>query len=235
MSDNKVKNILVLDDNKNDLLMAKFVIMRMGYNPILVDKPNALIESLQLYKTSLIVLDLDMPGLSGLDVLKKIKKVNSYKDIPIVMLTGNSDMLNVKTAISSGALDYIVKPIDPLVFESKVKKLIGQSSEQSNWVEYEIQKVTHAEFKVNLTAQLLSIGEMSLTLKVRQALPVGLTFLSGAELFDSLEVSQPHLKVESCEPETDQFVIKCSLIGLSETDLKKIRLYSKLLVSKKIA
>lgn len=228
------KNILVLDDNKNDLLMAKFVILRMGYNPILLEKQSLLIDTLQLHKISLIVLDIDMPGLSGLDVLKKIKRVNSYKDIPIVMLTGNSDITNVKAAISTGAVDYIVKPIDPAIFESKVKKLIGQMDERSkdNWIEYEIKKSQDAEMKLYIPTQLVSIGEMSLTTKTKQLLPLGLTFYTEANLFDELEIKQPPVKVESCVPVGDEYVAKCSLIGLSEVDLKKIRLYNQLLTRK---
>ena len=231
------KNILVLDDNKNDLLMAKFVILRMGYNPVLLEKQSLLIDTLQLHKISLIVLDLDMPGLSGLDVLKKIKRVNSYKDIPIVMLTGNSDISNVKAAISTGAVDYIVKPIDPAIFESKVKKLIGQTDErsQTNWIEYEIKKSQDAEMRLYVPTQLQTIGEMSLTLKTKQPLPVGLTFYTEAHLFKELEIKQPPVKVESCEPQGEEYIAKCALIGLSEVDLKKIRLYNQLLTRKSAA
>ena len=148
------KNILVLDDNKNDLLMAKFVIIRMGYNPILIERQSLLIDTLQTHTVSLIILDIDMPGLSGLEVLKKIKRVNAYKNIPIVMLTGNSDMVSVKAAINTGAVDYIVKPIDPEIFEAKVKKLIGQADEKSktNWFEYEIQKTKDTEMRLFISS-----------------------------------------------------------------------------------
>jgi CheY-like chemotaxis protein len=234
MSQTAKKNILVLDDNKNDLLMAKFVILRMGYNPILLEKQSALIETLQNNQVSLIILDIDMPGLSGLDILKKIKKVNSYKDIPIVMLTGNSDMLSVKTAINTGAVDYIVKPIDAEIFENKSKKLIGQADEKkkSNWIEYEIKKVKDTEIRIYFPTQLYSIGEMTLTLKMNQAVPEGLTFYSEAHLFNELEINQPPMKVDSCVAHGDEFLVKCTLIGLSESDLKKIRLYSQLLMKK---
>lgn len=227
------KNILVLDDNKNDLLMTKFVIMRMGYNPILIDKQVMLIESLQTFPISLIILDIDMPGLSGLEILKKIKKVNAYKDIPIVMLTGNSDISSVKTAINTGAVDYIIKPIDPEIFENKIKKLIGQntSSTKENWIEYEVKKAKDIEVRLYFSAKLFSIGEISLTLKMHQPLPLGLTFYTEAALFEELEINQPPLKVESCEFVGDSYQIKCTLIGLSESDLKKIRLYSKLLMN----
>ncbi len=231
------KNILVLDDNKNDLLMAKFVILRMGYNPVLLEKQSQLMDSLQLQNISLIVLDIDMPGLTGLDVLKKIKRVNSYKDIPIVMLTGNSDISSVKTAINTGAVDYIVKPIDPAIFESKVKKLIGQTDERSktNWIEYEVKKSQNSEMRLYVGGQLQSIGEMSLTMKFKQPISIGYTFYSEAPLFTELEINPPPVKVESCEQHGEEYIVKCTLIGLAESDLKKIRLYNQLLTRKSVA
>lgn len=235
MIDNNVKkNILVLDDNRNDLMLVKFVIMRMGCNPILIEQPSALIENLQKYQISLIVLDLDMPGLTGIDVLKKIKKVPSYKDIPIVMLTGNSEMSNVKTTIALGAVDYIVKPIDPMIFEGKVKKFLhSQTLEQKNsWVEYEIKKLTDKEIKLHLSAKIVSIGEMTLTIQLNQELPAGFSFYSDAPLFAELEIKNPLLKVETCHFENESYFVKCSMIGLKEAELKKIRLYSQLLVGK---
>lgn len=227
-----VKNILVLDDNKNDLLMAKFVIMRMGFQPILIDKSTALIETLQTQSVSLIVLDLDMPGLTGIEVLKRIKRVPSYKDIPVVMLTGHSEAAQVRAAISLGAADYIVKPIDPMVFESKVKKLIeiNQTISQNDWVEYEIKKSQNGHVKLFFSAQVFSIGELGLTLKSDYALPAGFTFFSEAELFDELEIKAPPLKVETSTAFEGGFLIKCALLGLSESELKKIRLYSQLLM-----
>jgi DNA-binding response OmpR family regulator len=234
MNTSNKKNILVLDDNRNDLLMSKFVIMKMGFNPILIDNSGLLIETLQAVPISLIVLDLDMPGLSGFDVLKKIKRVPSYKHIPIVMLTGNTEGANVKNAVSLGAVDYIVKPIDPMVFETKIRKLIKTEFEATSkaWVEFEIGKARSTEINLKISAQLFSIGEMGLTLKSNQELPVGLTFYSDTTLFTELEIEQPPLRVESCSPIDGQFLVKCSMLGLSEADLKKIRLYSQLLMNK---
>ena len=86
-----------------------------------------------------------------------------------------------------------------------------------------------------ISSQLQSIGEMSLTLKVKQPIPVGLTFYTEAPLFKELEMHQPPIKVESCEPFNDEYIVKCTLIGLSEADLKKIRLYNQLVTRKRPA
>ena len=226
------RNVLVLDDNKNDLLMAKFVIMRMGLQPILLDRSAALLHVLQTHSVALIVLDVDMPGLTGIDILKRVKRMPMYKNIPVVMLTGHSDAEKVKAAIQHGAADYIVKPIDPMIFESKIQKLIttNQTITQKDWIEYEITKTQKSEVKLNFALQLHSIGELGISLRCDQALPEGMCFFSDAELFTELEITAPALKVELSTPYGDGFIIKCSMMGLSESDFKKIRLYSKLLM-----
>ncbi len=230
-------NILVIDDNKNDLLMAKFVIMRMGYNPILLDNPSKAIETLQSAAVSVIVLDYDMPGMTGLDVLKKIKRNTTLAKIPIVMLTGNSSSDHVRNTVQQGAMDYIVKPIDPTIFETKINKIInaGLQNKKEDWIEFELDKATKAELKIFNYSRIISIGEVSLTLAANQDYPVGFTFFSDAQIFHDLEIKNPALKVEASTKTSDGFIIRCTMVGLSEVELKKVRLYQKLLVSKKVS
>jgi len=227
----EVKNILVLDDNKNDLLMAKFVIKRLGYNPILLENPNYILETLKAYPISLIILDYEMPGMTGLDVLKKIKKSPSYAKIPVVMLTGNSTDTTVKSTVITGAKDYIVKPIDPTIFETKIAKIMKDDieSQKNNWVEFEVQKNKNTEIRIYNFTTIVSIGEMSLTFNTNQDYPVGFTFFSDSKLFDELEIKNPALKVESSVKTDNGYLVQCLMLGLSETELKKIRLYQKLL------
>lgn len=227
-------NVLVIDDNKNDLLMAKFVILRMGYIPVLLDNPNKVIETLQSVTVSVIVLDYDMPGLTGLDVLKKIKRNTAFANIPIVMLTGNSSSEHVRNTVQQGALDYIVKPIDPTIFETKINKIVnaGLQNRKEDWIEFEIDKTTKAELKIFNYCRIISIGEVSLTLAANQDYPVGFTFFSDAELFHDLEIKNPALKVEDSTKTSDGYIIRCTIVGLSEIELKKVRLYQQLVCKK---
>jgi CheY-like chemotaxis protein len=225
-----LKNILVLDDNKNDLLMAKFVIQRMGYNPILLENPKDILSALREKTISLIILDYDMPEMTGLEVLKKIKKLQIYNHIPVVMLTGNSEGSTVRNTVVVGAKDYIVKPIDPSIFETKIIKIMKENNqaEKNSWIEFEVQK-TQSEIKIFNFSSIVSIGELSLTLLTNQEYPVGFTFFSDSKLFAELEIKNPALKVESSVKTEDGFAVQCLMLGLSEVELKKIRLYQKLL------
>ena len=76
-------------------------------------------------RPGLIYLDMEMPGESGLEVLKAIRCDADLTDIPVVMLTGVRDELPMRQAACSGANSYIVKPIDPMTFA----EVVGRSAE----------------------------------------------------------------------------------------------------------
>jgi len=83
-------------------------------------------EALALLETEtihLILLDWNMPKLSGIDFLKQVRAMEQYKDIPIIMVTSEAAKFNVIEALKNGATDYITKPINLELFKSKLTKL----------------------------------------------------------------------------------------------------------------
>jgi len=64
--------------------------------------------------------------MTGLDVLKEIRKMDAYKEIPVFMVSGESDKINVIVAMKCGAKDFIAKPIDKKTFMEKVLKVIKE-------------------------------------------------------------------------------------------------------------
>jgi two-component system chemotaxis response regulator CheY len=78
---------------------------------------------LQNHKVHLILLDWNMPELSGLDFLKKIRALPIYKELPIIMITSEAARYNVIEALKTGATDYIIKPVNERIFTEKISKL----------------------------------------------------------------------------------------------------------------
>lgn len=70
----------------------------------------------------MILCDWQMPGISGFDLLKKIREAEATKKLPFIMVTGRSDMEYIQSAIKAGVNDYIVKPIDMNVLEKKMSR-----------------------------------------------------------------------------------------------------------------
>jgi len=71
----------------------------------------------------LVLLDWNMPELSGLDFLKKIRAVEKYKHLPVIMVTSEAARYNVIEALKNGATDYIIKPVNEKNFREKISKI----------------------------------------------------------------------------------------------------------------
>ena len=68
----------------------------------------------------MILLDVEMPEMNGFEVLKKIKNSSRTKDIPVIFVTGNDDIKNEERGLINGAVDYITKPISPIIVKARV-------------------------------------------------------------------------------------------------------------------
>jgi two-component system chemotaxis response regulator CheY len=82
------------------------------------------LQKLFAQKIHLVFLDWNMPKLLGIDFLKKVRGIEQYKDLPIIMVTSESAKYNVIDAIDAGATDYIIKPINEKTFFQKISQLI---------------------------------------------------------------------------------------------------------------
>ena len=82
------------------------------------------IEQLALAPVELIVLDLNMPDMHGIDVLKFVRGHKAYKDVPIIVLTTRGDEASRETAVAAGATTYLTKPFAPQVLASTARSLL---------------------------------------------------------------------------------------------------------------
>ena len=73
---------------------------------------------------NLVLLDWNMPKLSGIDFLKKVRAIDRFKKLPIIMVTSEAARYNVIEALKLGATDYIVKPINGKLFKEKITKVM---------------------------------------------------------------------------------------------------------------
>jgi two-component system chemotaxis response regulator CheY len=81
------------------------------------------LRQLEVQKIDLVLLDWNMPELSGIDFLKTVRAMDQYKDLPIVMVTSEAARYNVIEALKHGATDYLIKPLNERVFREKLSKI----------------------------------------------------------------------------------------------------------------
>ena len=111
LNENKNKNILVIDDSTFVLKSIENILKSKNYNIFLAKDPYLGIDILEKEKyIDLIFLDLEMPRMNGIQFLQKIKKIDRYKDIPVLVLSGNNDRESYSTVLKYGAIDFLKKP-----------------------------------------------------------------------------------------------------------------------------
>ena len=115
-----LKTIFVVDDNNTNLSMAEEALEGL-YNVITFSSAEKMFAVLKNFIPSLILLDIEMPGMSGFDALKKLKADNRYAKTPVIFLTGTNEIENEAYGIELGAVDFIAKPFSRPVLLNRIK------------------------------------------------------------------------------------------------------------------
>ena len=116
--------ILVVDDEEDLLELVRYTLAKEGHSITCVDTGEKAVDSVQRKLPDLIVLDLMLPGIDGLEVCRRLKRDSRTRDVPIIMLTAKSEERDVITGLDGGADDYITKPFSPRVLLARVKSLL---------------------------------------------------------------------------------------------------------------
>ena len=118
------KKILVVDDEEDILELLRFNLLREGYNVSCAASGEEALRLAQSEISDLLVLDLMLPGIDGLEVTKILKNDSRTKDIPIVMLTAKGEEADIVAGLELGADDYITKPFSPRVLVARVRAVL---------------------------------------------------------------------------------------------------------------
>lgn len=106
------KRILVVDDSTSNILLVQNFLEEEGYDVISATDGNIAVKMITDLLPDLVILDLMMPELSGIEVLELIKTNKSTQNIPVIFLSANKDINVAKQIISRGAKAFITKPLD---------------------------------------------------------------------------------------------------------------------------
>lgn len=125
-----VEKILVVDDEADIVELVRYNLTQEGFEVICAFSGEASLEMVSKEKPSLVVLDLMLPGINGLDVCKQIKSNPATKAVQVVMLTAKGEDSDIVTGIEAGADDYVTKPFSPKVLIARVKLALRKASGQ---------------------------------------------------------------------------------------------------------
>lgn len=124
--------ILVVDDEDDILELARYNLAREGYDVACVDTGEKAVDYAASDKPDLVILDLMLPGIDGLEVCKILKNGTKTADIPIIMLTAKGEESDIVTGLELGAEDYITKPFSPKILIARIRTVLRrQRSKES--------------------------------------------------------------------------------------------------------
>ena len=119
------KKILSAEDSPATQKFISFTLKYKGYEVVTADDGIEALEKLSQDTFDLILLDIMMPRMNGLEVLKEIKTKTPYKDTPIIMLTSEKGEADRQEAMKLGATSFLTKPFQPPELLEAVEKAIG--------------------------------------------------------------------------------------------------------------
>jgi DNA-binding response OmpR family regulator len=122
-----VARILVADDDVDIRELVEFKLSTLGHEIVAVADGAAAVEVCRAQRPDLAVLDVMMPGVSGLEAIRVIRADPGLADLPVILLTARAQDSDVETGFDSGADDYITKPFSPRELAARVEALLERS------------------------------------------------------------------------------------------------------------
>ncbi len=147
--------ILVVDDDAALAEMLGIVLRGEGFEPVFCGDGSTAIDAFRAAKPDVVLLDLMLPGMDGIDVCRAIR---AESGTPIVMLTAKSDTVDVVVGLESGADDYIVKPFKPKELVARIRARIRRTDDVG------AQVLTISDLTIDISGHTVRRGNEVLTL-----------------------------------------------------------------------
>ncbi|HMB15089.1 MAG TPA: response regulator transcription factor [Pelovirga sp.] len=118
------EHILVIEDEEDILALLQYNLTKEGFKVTCAQTGEEGLNAARTLAPELVVLDLMLPGIDGLEVCRALKRERATSEIPIVMLTAKGEELDIVTGLELGADDYVTKPFSPRVLLSRLKAVL---------------------------------------------------------------------------------------------------------------
>ncbi|EKD36373.1 MAG: PHO two-component system sensor histidine kinase [uncultured bacterium] len=122
-------NVLVVEDEADIQQLVSYNLIRAGFHVTCADSGEEALERLRVEEVDCVLLDLMLPGMSGIDVCNAMRKGegNVYRSIPVIMLTAKGEEEDIVAGFEGGADDYITKPFSPKVLIARIKAVVKRA------------------------------------------------------------------------------------------------------------
>ena len=116
--------VLIVDDEPDVVEILRYNLSKVNFLPITAYNGTDAIDLAVANNPDLIIMDIRMPGISGIETCRKMRLIDSLKNIPILFLTADSDEYTTMNAFEAGANHFVTKPIRPAILLDMINELI---------------------------------------------------------------------------------------------------------------
>ncbi|MHC4233097.1 MAG: response regulator [Planctomycetota bacterium] len=126
------EKILIVDDEEDVLELVRYNLAKNGYTVITATTGEKALAKVRTQTPDLMILDLMLPGVDGLNVCKQLKNNPKTELLPIIMLTAKGEEADIVTGLELGADDYVTKPFSPKVLIARVRRSLQRTATRSS-------------------------------------------------------------------------------------------------------
>ena len=229
------KSIVLVEDSREIAMIIKRTVSSYGYHVRTVPDGVKALNEIKELPPHLVLLDIMLPDIDGLDILSEIKKTNYLKHIPVVMVTSVNAKEKIVQAMNLGASDYIVKPINTEIIISKLWKLFNKVSEKEHILSVDNIVDELTKTKISVDARIGALGEMNVSIKSNFIFRRDSQFNLKSRLLSEIGMDSLNVKVlHGSVIHGGQYKCQnqCLPVGTSENDLEKLRKWVKRRIGK---
>jgi DNA-binding response OmpR family regulator len=157
--------ILVVEDERSISEVISLYLRRAGYKVNLVHDGFAAMSALAQQKPDLVILDLMLPGLDGLEITRRLR---AHSDLPIIMLTARKEETDRILGLEMGADDYIVKPFSPQELVSRVRAVLRRSQSSAAQQKSNEQPLDYANLRIDPVTRLVTVAGVEIALTAKE-------------------------------------------------------------------
>lgn len=158
MSDKKT--ILVVEDEEDLRDIVIYNLERDGYKTVGVESGEQGLESAIRLRPDLVILDLMLPGMNGMDVCRQLKQADDTKSIPIIMASAKGEEADIVSGLELGADDYVTKPFSPRILLARVRSVLRRSQqdkEDVSQLEIDGLKIDTKKFQLSINDERVDL------------------------------------------------------------------------------
>jgi two-component system phosphate regulon response regulator PhoB len=159
------KTILIVEDDEDIQQLVGFNLIKAGFQVEYADSGEQALERISNQHSDLILLDIMLPGIDGIEVCKILRSDNQTTEIPIIMLTAKGEEGDIVDGLEFGADDYITKPFSPKILVSRIKAVLRRkakdkapaASEQGEVIKVESIVINPGRHEVTVDGQPINL------------------------------------------------------------------------------